>query len=74
MDVFILNSTFCIKHHNELFPDSEFSVSDVHSWETSFTVSKFRAFINRITLVFTFSAIRSIEKVLHLPKKSTSRF
>ena len=23
---------------------------------------------------FTFSAIRSIEKVLHLPKKSTSRF
>ena len=24
--------------------------------------------------LFTFSAIRSIEKVLHLPKKSTSRF
>ena len=25
-------------------------------------------------IIFTFSAIRSIEKVLHLPKKSTSRF
>ena len=25
-------------------------------------------------MFFTFSAIRSIEKVLHLPKKSTSRF
>ena len=24
--------------------------------------------------IITFSAIRSIEKVLHLPKKSTSRF
>ena len=27
-----------------------------------------------VSVIFTFSAIRSIEKVLHLPKKSTSRF
>ena len=31
-------------------------------------------FLSLFLFFFTFSAIRSIEKVLHLPKKSTSRF